>query len=123
MLLNYKPNITIGRGTGNDIRMNDISVSRKHAILKLTSFGLILEDQKSKFGSLVLMRNKFPILQDRNNIFLQVGRSVINFSVKANWKYVMRISDYTEADRGNQATPKVFLRHNDSVSQEFNPAD
>ena len=57
MLLNYKPNITIGRGTGNDIRMNDISVSRKHAILKLTPQGLILEDQKSKFGSLVLMRN------------------------------------------------------------------
>jgi pSer/pThr/pTyr-binding forkhead associated (FHA) protein len=92
VLLNYKPNITIGRGTGNDIRMNDISVSRKHATLKLTPNGLLLEDLKSKFGSLVLIRNKFPILQERNNLFLQVGRSVIHCFVKANWKYVMKVS-------------------------------
>lgn len=115
MLLNYKPNITIGRGTGNDIRMNDISVSRSHAMLKLTPNGLYLEDRDSKFGSLVLVRKVFPILKERNNLFLQVGRSVIHCHVKANWKYVMRVTNYKEDDRYKSGINRVFLRRNDHV--------
>lgn len=68
--LNYKPRISVGRGTQNDIRMSDISVSRMHAEFKLTKMGLFLEDKNSKFGTLVLVRKKFPILKDKNNIFL-----------------------------------------------------
>lgn len=76
--------------------MNDISVSRVHATLKLTPQGLYLEDSSSKFGTLILVREPFPILKNRNNVYLQVGRTVLQNNVKANWKYVMRISKYVE---------------------------
>lgn len=73
--LNYKPNITIGRGSGNDIRMNDISVSRNHAEFKLTQHGLYIEDKSSKFGTLVLVKDTLPITMNNNNISFQIGRS------------------------------------------------
>ena len=91
--LNYKQNITIGRGSGNDIRMNDISVSRNHAELKLTSSGLILEDKASKFGTLLYVKKNMPILEHMNPICLQVGRSIINCQVKCKWKFVNKLNE------------------------------
>lgn len=113
--LNYKQYITIGRGSGNDIRMTDISVSRAHAVLKLTNHGLFIEDKNSKFGTLVLVQKPFPILKDRNNIFLQIGRSVINCQVKANWKYVMRLSKYKEEPIPENKYSKNFFTSSSSV--------
>jgi len=37
--------------------MNDISVSRNHAKLKLVNGSFYLEDNNSKFGSVVLIQN------------------------------------------------------------------
>jgi pSer/pThr/pTyr-binding forkhead associated (FHA) protein len=50
--------LKIGRGHDNDLRIADISVSRIHAYLKLDakSGELILEDNSSKFGTLVLLK-------------------------------------------------------------------
>ena len=55
---NRKDTLKIGRGHDNDLRIAEISVSRVHAYLKLDakSGGLILEDNSSKFGTLVLLK-------------------------------------------------------------------
>ena len=51
----------IGRGHDVDVRITDISVSRLHAWIKKTAKGYFyLQDNKSKFGTLSLIRN--PIL-------------------------------------------------------------
>lgn len=115
MKLNYKPVITIGRGSNSDIRVNDISVSRSHANLRLTPQGLLLEDNGSKFGTLVLVREPFPILKNKNNIYLQIGRTVIHAFVKANWKFVMKHSKYVEAEPSDNNVKYSFMRQNNIV--------
>ena len=50
----------IGRGHESDLRVSDISVSRCHAIIKYdakNSQRFYLEDNLSKFGTLVLANN------------------------------------------------------------------
>jgi len=48
----------LGRGHESDVRVSDISVSRCHAILKydVNDHGYYLEDNLSKFGTLVLAK-------------------------------------------------------------------
>lgn len=48
----------LGRGHESDVRVSDISVSRCHAILKFdqSDQGYYLEDNLSKFGTLVLAK-------------------------------------------------------------------
>lgn len=72
----------LGRGHESDLRINDISVSRCHAKIKLEKGKFMLEDNTSKFGTLVLVKQRTPLLPLYNKA-VQVGRTVINFSVKA----------------------------------------
>ena len=68
--------LTIGRGHESDVRINDISVSRKHAILKYNDDGtLLLRDLKSKFGTLILIKKPLKIKEKK--IHLQIGRTYI----------------------------------------------
>jgi hypothetical protein len=48
----------MGRGHESDLRINDISVSRCHAMIKFKDNKFLLEDNLSKFGTLVLVKNK-----------------------------------------------------------------
>jgi len=118
--LNYKPVITIGRGSSSDIRMNDISVSRQHACLRLTSQGVFIEDNTSKFGTLVLVKEPFPILKNRNNVHLQVGRTVVKANVKANWRFVMKASKYVENANNEYNMKNLFIHQNNLVSESSN---
>ena len=72
----------LGRGHESDLRINDISVSRCHAKIKLENGKFLLEDNTSKFGTLVLVKQRTPLLPSYNKA-VQVGRTVINFSAKA----------------------------------------
>ena len=47
----------MGRGHDSEVRVNDISVSRCHAIINYRPNGIYISDNKSKFGTLVLTRN------------------------------------------------------------------
>ena len=53
--MNEKSFIKVGRGHETDIRVTDISVSRFHARINrsLTTGEYFVEDNKSKFGTLV----------------------------------------------------------------------
>ena len=45
--------VTLGRGTGSDVRLRDTEVSRRHAALRSTPAGLVPEDVGSANGTLV----------------------------------------------------------------------
>ncbi|CAD8068544.1 unnamed protein product [Paramecium sonneborni] len=78
--------IKLGRGHDSDVRITDISVSRLHAIIKYSNSQFIIEDQQSKFGTLVLMKNPTQVSVDLNKtLAIQIGRSVLNFSVSKDW--------------------------------------
>ncbi len=69
-----KPPIIMGRGHEADIRINDISVSRVHGtITLLPGDKIMLKDLGSKFGTLVLIQNKFIVPNKKTCI--QIGRS------------------------------------------------
>ena len=64
-----KKSIKMGRGNDCDIRITDISVSRCHGVLKFENDMFVLQDNNSKFGSLVLMQHPFQINSEyKNNI-------------------------------------------------------
>jgi hypothetical protein len=77
-----KDSFKLGRGHESDLRINDISVSRCHAIIKFKDNKFQLEDNLSKFGTLVLVKNRTKLVPGFNKA-VQIGRTVINFSVKA----------------------------------------
>lgn len=59
--------IRVGRGHDSEVRITDISVSRLHSIIKRSFKGdYLLEDNSSKFGTLVLVRK--PLLMPKNAI-------------------------------------------------------
>lgn len=52
----------IGRGHEAEVRVNDISVSRFHAMIKyLPNKGFFLEDNFSKFGTIVSLKNSYSM--------------------------------------------------------------
>lgn len=56
----------MGRGHESDLRINDISVSRCHAMVKFKDNKFLLEDNLSKFGTLVLVKNKTQLIPGFN---------------------------------------------------------
>ena len=63
------------------MRINDISVSRCHAIIKCKSDGFYIEDNTSKFGTIILLKDKLR-LKASHTMAVQVGRTVISFTIK-----------------------------------------
>lgn len=74
-----KANVRLGRGNDSDFRISDTSVSRCHALIRHSQGMFTLEDNHSKFGTLI--RAKSPQKFEGLTV-LQIGRSVLSFSVK-----------------------------------------
>jgi hypothetical protein len=75
-----KRTMKIGRANDADVRMTDISISRNHAFFKLNSDGVYLEDNGSKFGTLVQLQNNITFLPGK--VFaLQSGKIYITINM------------------------------------------
>eukprot|EP01017_Pseudomicrothorax_dubius_P038859 TRINITY_DN588_c0_g1_i10.p1 TRINITY_DN588_c0_g1~~TRINITY_DN588_c0_g1_i10.p1 ORF type:complete len:527 (-),score=115.43 TRINITY_DN588_c0_g1_i10:161-1741(-) len=72
--------VKLGRGHQCDVRIGDISVSRLHAQIKYEGGKFLLLDNNSKFGTLILLGDHFPISEEK--VAVQIGRTVITFVVK-----------------------------------------
>ncbi len=57
--------LKLGRGHQCDLRITDISVSRIHAHLKFQDEKFLIFDNDSKFGTLILLNNKYPVKGDK----------------------------------------------------------
>ena len=77
--------ITIGRANNADIKINDISVSRLHAKLNFNFDQKCVQiiDLKSKFGSLVLIKDKIE-LKSGECLIAQVGRTLFGTNIIKN---------------------------------------
>lgn len=80
-----KCSFTLGRGHESDLRVSDISVSRSHASIKCVNGKFILEDNKSKFGTLVLLAHPKRI-EENENLVIQAGRTLLDISIKSGIK-------------------------------------
>ena len=67
--------VRLGRGHDSDVRINDISVSRCHAIVRLHEGRFVLEDCSSKFGTLLKVTQELKLGKER--VTVQMGRSLV----------------------------------------------
>ena len=78
---NYKK-LNIGRGKEAEILLTDVSVSRIHSIISREGNNIFLEDNNSKFGTLILIQCSNLDLCENLPINIQVGRTYFNILVK-----------------------------------------
>jgi hypothetical protein len=76
-----KNELKLGRGHESEVRINDISISSCHAIVKCKKDGFYIEDNLSKFGTIVLLEEKLRLVED-HTMTAQVGPSVVSFTIK-----------------------------------------
>ena len=72
----------MGRGHESDVLLSDISVSRVHCFLVVDNKKVYIEDNNSKFGSLILMQNPNLKIEEGLPLNFQVGRSYIDCRIK-----------------------------------------
>jgi hypothetical protein len=111
-----KPEFSMGRGHESEVRVNDISVSRLHAKIKYKPDGFYLEDNRSKFGTLVLLKDAYPIRLEYTSA-VQIGRTVVSFTVRntaveKNHANGMMGNIIIDANGDNQALTKMIKENN-----------
>jgi pSer/pThr/pTyr-binding forkhead associated (FHA) protein len=91
----------IGRALEMQLILNDISVSRNHCQLKLEEDGeIFLEDNNSKFGSLILIQAETIEILKGNTLTIQIGTNFLNFELKKK-KNLFGCCDVEEIDIKN----------------------
>lgn len=99
----------VGRGHDSDIRVSDISVSRYHARVKFQDGKFLLEDNTSKFGTLVMIKDRTPIIKNYTWA-VQSGRTVVTYMLKSidflrqhqsQWRHHLNIQNPQQARKLN----------------------
>jgi len=116
------------------MRISDTTVSRTHSFLKIKNNRLFLEDNCSKFGTLVKIQRPLQILYSNaegNNLstLLQVGRTLLNMNFDTH-KVIKcgrskdasdsSSSSYLQLRKDNLRIPAEFYEYNiqdDTISQ------
>jgi predicted component of type VI protein secretion system len=93
----------LGRGHEADVKISDISVSRVHAQISMTPKGFILEDNSSKFGTLLLLPSIPQEIDITNGLSIQVSRTILTFAVKQNDVINKSSPGVTQAESVNEA--------------------
>lgn len=86
ILINLTENteITIGRNQSNIVKLKDISVSRTHCVLLFENGKLMLKDKKSKFGTLIYLKDKIKV-DIGNEIECVSGKHLFKFCLTQEW--------------------------------------
>ena len=74
--------INIGRANECELSIAELSVSRFHCMIHKENDNIFLEDNTSKFGTLVLIQNKNMIMNEFTPLRLQVNKTFIKFKLE-----------------------------------------
>ena len=72
-----KCSVMLGRGHDSDVRIPDISVSRCHARISYDNHKFMIQDNFSKFGTLIMLNGPQTL---SNHMAIQCGRTVMQFT-------------------------------------------
>ena len=109
-IIEGKTSFQMGRGTECDLRVNDISVSRKHARIEYRHNKFYIVDCKSKFGTVVLQSKNIELSNKKLSTY-QIGRTIIS---------VMPIDPIEDQNSNNKKFE--VTKENDSKSELCNLA-
>ena len=111
----------LGRGLSADVRISDISVSRHHANLSLKDGAFYLQDNHSRFGTLVSEGTslKVPV---GTPLLLQCGRTLVTFNLNKppRWRYYL--PRWCSAQKRPTTMP-VLIAASDPVTDEDSGED
>ena len=79
--------IKIGRGSKSDLTLSDISVSRVHSIITIYNQNIFIEDNNSKFGTLVLVQTPKLALGENLPLYIQVGRTFLECRINETFSF------------------------------------
>lgn len=74
--------LTVGRGHDNQVRITDISISRLHCKFFSKKKDIYIDDQGSKFGSLLAQRRPVNLNELGPNTHIQIGRTLLVLDTK-----------------------------------------
>jgi RING-variant domain/FHA domain len=113
-----KKNIRLGRGHDSDIRLADISVSRNHANIKLTSGGLFLDDVSSKFGTLVKIKKPI-VVNIGSKVSIQCGRTLMTIGLKKPFSFFSCLGSCNRNRDSDEDIVRPREATDESMSQNF----
>lgn len=114
IIKSHKRVFQLGRGHDSDLRINDISVSRRHACLEYRDDGCFyIVDYQSKFGTLVLLSDKI-IVPESTHQTVQIGRTIVTTKAKIKSK----VPEF-QVNEGH-ASNKVYKANSNDVKFEEN---
>ena len=80
--LNNNIKVKIGRGHEAHLTLSDISVSRVHCIITIDNKNIFLEDNNSKFGTLILVQSRSLHLIENLPLYIQIGRTFLDCRIE-----------------------------------------
>ena len=107
--LDKKSEIKVGRGMLSEVLLSDVSVSRVHCLFSIEGKNVYIKDNNSKFGTLILVQTSEIKIAENLPLFLQVGRTFLNFKVVENTKIFSCC--------GVSENPNVFYHYNQNEKQ------
>ena len=85
--LDNKYNVNIGRANECELSIAELSVSRYHCMIHKENGELFLEDNSSKFGTLILIQNNKLVLNDYIPLRLQINKTFIKIKAKKSFGF------------------------------------
>lgn len=101
--------IKLGRGHDADILLSDISISRVHCLISIENKNIFIEDNNSKFGTLILIQAPSIQIVENLPLYFQVGRTFFNCRYKKSSKLFQCC--------GVSERPNLFYYHNQNKVQ------
>jgi hypothetical protein len=118
--------IKVGRGQVCDILLSDVSVSRIHCFLVINGKNVYIQDNDSKFGTLVLIQTPTIKLIEGLPLNIQIGRSFLKLLIKKESKFFgccgisenLNVLEYYQQNQKQIETERVF-----TVKTEFDESE
>ena len=79
--LENKKNILVGRAKECEFMLPEISLSRSHSIIHKKDGELLIEDNKSKFGTLILIQNESIEIMNNFPLKIQISNTFLKFKL------------------------------------------
>ena len=96
--LDKKNIISVGRGEISDLLLSDISVSRNHCKIIKDNNNVFIKDCDSRFGTLILIQNQKLKIHKNLPLYIQIGRSFFEISMKKKSNSCFNCCDTFEND-------------------------
>lgn len=113
--------LMLGRKSDCHVKINDISVSRLHAMIKFANGKFYLENGFSKFGTLLLLRDEIKLAKEYD-LSIQVGRTVLNFELGTKEVLVFPEPQTIQSEENNELFNNIPVRKLSDYSNDSNHA-